>query len=409
MAAIAEDIFLDKGKVPNLNIDSDLKSLIPAISEAELEALEQSLTKEGCRDPLIVWLEENTLLDGHNRYEICRRLGIEVAVLRYSMEDRLEAQIWMRRNQVARRNLTDDQRAVNAARLVLLETEKSKRDRAKKAGEKRSAAAKRDDQGKMMPSLLGDVSSKLESTDEQPEPRKRDTPKRTQISKESAVSERKVKNALEIEKADPDLLNKVEAGEIKLSDATREIKRKAVIENLESVAVKEAKELAGEYDVIVIDPPWPMKKIERDERPNQSEFEYPTMTEEELAAMKMPAASDCHLWLWTTQKFMPMAFRLLDAWDFKYTCTFVWHKPGGFQPIGLPQYNAEFALYARKGAPKFIDTKAFNTCFEAPRGKHSEKPEEFYEVVRRVTAGRRIDIFNRRAIEGFDVYGKEAG
>jgi len=190
--------------------------------------------------------------------------------------------------------------------------------------------------------------------------------------------------------------------------ALREAKRQEVIANLESVEVREAKAIAGLYDVIVIDPPWPMQKIERDERPNQSEFDYPTMTEDELSDMEMPSSDDCHLWLWTTHKFMPMAFRLLDAWRFKYICTFVWHKNGGFQPFGLPQFNCEFALYAHKGNPQFIDTKAFNVCFDAPRTKHSEKPESFYDVVRRVTAGRRIDMFNRRKIEGFDVWGKEA-
>jgi hypothetical protein len=44
---------------------------------------------------------------------------------------------------------------------------------------------------------------------------------------------------------------------------------------LYSIEAKQAKEIAGLYDVIVVDPPWPMEKIERDERPNQSEFEYP--------------------------------------------------------------------------------------------------------------------------------------
>lgn len=164
----------------------------------------------------------------------------------------------------------------------------------------------------------------------------------------------------------------------------------------------------GKYDVVVIDPPWPMEKIEREVRPNQTALDYPVMTEDELAQLKIPSAKDCHLWLWTTHKFLPMALRLAPQWGFKYVCTFVWHKPGGFQPVGLPQYNCEFAIYCRKGSPKFKSTKAFPVCFEAPRGKHSEKPSKFYDVVRRVCAGKKIDMFNRREIKGFEQWGNEA-
>ncbi len=165
----------------------------------------------------------------------------------------------------------------------------------------------------------------------------------------------------------------------------------------------------GKYDVIVIDPPWPMEKIEREVRPNQSSaIDYPVMTEEELAVLKLPSGPNCHMWLWTTHKFLPMALRLIPQWKFKYVCTFVWHKPGGFQPVGLPQYNCEFALYCRKGAPKFKTTKALPVCFNAPRGKHSEKPSEFYEVVSRVTSGKRIDMFSRRDIKGFTGWGNES-
>ena len=162
------------------------------------------------------------------------------------------------------------------------------------------------------------------------------------------------------------------------------------------------------YNVIVIDPPWPMEKIEREVRPNQVGFDYDVMNEDELSGLNIPYDNNSHIWLWTTHRFLPMAFRLLDKWGMKYVCTFTWHKTGGFQPVGLPQYNCEFVLYARVGTPKFISTKDFSVCFNAPRGKHSEKPEEFYDILRRVTDGRRLDMFNRRKIEGFDSWGKEA-
>ena len=199
------------------------------------------------------------------------------------------------------------------------------------------------------------------------------------------------------------------------TEAGRDFTQQSMIregDRIKNVAIGKRKSQAprGKYDVIVIDPPWPMKKTEREVRPNQSsEIDYPTMTEDELAQLKIPAADDCHLWLWTTHRFLPMALRLLPCWDFKYVCTFVWHKPGGFQPHGLPQYNCEFALYARRGSPKFAETKAFPVCFQAARGGHSEKPQDFYEMVRRVTGTcRRLDMFNRRKIVGFKSWGNEA-
>jgi N6-adenosine-specific RNA methylase IME4 len=168
----------------------------------------------------------------------------------------------------------------------------------------------------------------------------------------------------------------------------------------------------GPFDVVVIDPPWPVQKIDREVRLNQDAFDYPTMTEEELLAfwrqdMTSRLQADCHLLVWTTQKFLPTALAFIDSIGFRYVLTFVWHKAGGFQPIGLPQYNCEFAVYARRGAPVFIDTKDFDCCFEAPRREHSRKPDVFYDTIRRVTGGSRIDVFSREPREGFAQYGNE--
>jgi N6-adenosine-specific RNA methylase IME4 len=151
-----------------------------------------------------------------------------------------------------------------------------------------------------------------------------------------------------------------------------------------------------------------MEKIERDCRENQVLSDYPTMTEEELAALYLPMAEHCHVFVWATQKYLPIAFRLIERWGLRRVCDFVWHKGGGFQPFGLPQFNHEYVVYARKGSPVFVDTKDFRTCFTGARREHSVKPEEFYAMVRRVTAGRRLDMFSRREIEGFDSWGQEA-
>ena len=131
-----------------------------------------------------------------------------------------------------------------------------------------------------------------------------------------------------------------------------------------------------------------------------------TMSLDEIAAFKLPAADDCHLFCWTTQNFLFDAGQILDGWGFHYACPFVWLKPGGFQLLGLPQYNIEIVLYGRKGTPTFIEPKTSNR-FEGARREHSRKPDEFYDMIRRVTAGPRIDIFSREPREGFDQYGNE--
>ena len=396
--------------IDGITIDHIFAGYIPDLSDEELSQLEANLVENGgARDPLVVWRNggKDILLDGHNRYEICTRLALRYEIDPLEFETRDEAADWIDRNQLGRRNLSRQDyklllgRRYNRAKKRPHEAGAMKG----KAVDKKSTACSLAEEHGVDEKTVRRAGKFAESVEKA---------KAIDPAIEAKVSAGKappraavVKAAALLEKA-PERAREIIEGGKKMADVIREEKRAEVVAKLESVEAKKAKALAGHYDVIVIDPPWPMEKIERDVRPNQSEFDYPTMTEADLAAMKMPAADDCHMWLWTTHRFLPMALRLLDAWKFKYVCTFVWHKPGGFQPIGLPQYNCEFAVYARRGTPQFIDTKAFSVCFDAPRGKHSEKPEAFYEVVRRVTAGRRIDIFNRREIDGFDVWGKES-
>ena len=58
------------GKELNITINEELRSFIDPLTAIEYEALERSLLAEGCRDALVLWGE--VLIDGHNRYDICR-------------------------------------------------------------------------------------------------------------------------------------------------------------------------------------------------------------------------------------------------------------------------------------------------------------------------------------------------
>ncbi|WP_413673066.1 hypothetical protein ACEN9H_29710 [Massilia cellulosiltytica] len=100
----------------NLIIDPEFKALIPPLQEEEYAALEQSILRDGCRDALVVW--NNILVDGHNRYEICKRNNKSFRTTTLERVDSREsAMAWMINNQLARRNLTDFQRSDLALKM----------------------------------------------------------------------------------------------------------------------------------------------------------------------------------------------------------------------------------------------------------------------------------------------------
>jgi hypothetical protein len=92
-----------------LTIDPEFRDLIQPLTDEEKTELEASLKSSGCRDTLVCW--GDTLLDGHNRYEICNRLSIPYATKPVALKDRDAAKEWIITNQLARRNLEKYQRA----------------------------------------------------------------------------------------------------------------------------------------------------------------------------------------------------------------------------------------------------------------------------------------------------------
>jgi hypothetical protein len=96
--------------VTGIKIDREFQNLIPALSTEEREQLEANIVEHGgARDPLVVWQRDDAadiLLDGHNRYEICERLGLPYEVEHLEFDTRDEAADWIDRNQLGRRNLS---------------------------------------------------------------------------------------------------------------------------------------------------------------------------------------------------------------------------------------------------------------------------------------------------------------
>lgn len=98
-----------------MTINQKFKDLIPPLSTEEYQMLKDSIKTDGVRDKLIVW--NGTLIDGHNRYEICQELGISFEMQEIYFESEEEAEEWIMRNQLARRNLSDIERIRIAEKL----------------------------------------------------------------------------------------------------------------------------------------------------------------------------------------------------------------------------------------------------------------------------------------------------
>jgi hypothetical protein len=90
----------------DIRIDPEFASLIPALSDDEFRQFLASILAEGCRDPLIVWQEENILLDGHNRIAICREHERPYTVVLRSFPSREAAREFILHTQLGRRNIS---------------------------------------------------------------------------------------------------------------------------------------------------------------------------------------------------------------------------------------------------------------------------------------------------------------
>jgi hypothetical protein len=113
----------------NIQIDSEFQALIPPLSAEERAQLEANLLADGCRDPLVVWETsdgQNILIDGHNRYEICTRLGSSYEVEWMQFDSRSAVIEWIIKNQFGRRNLSDYQRGVLALRMKPIMEERAR-------------------------------------------------------------------------------------------------------------------------------------------------------------------------------------------------------------------------------------------------------------------------------------------
>lgn len=162
------------------------------------------------------------------------------------------------------------------------------------------------------------------------------------------------------------------------------------------------------FQTIYADPPWRYDHSLSNSR--EIENQYPTMSLEAICELRIAqiAAEDSVLFLWATSPKLSEALQVIAAWGFDYKTCAVWDK----QKIGMGYYfrqQHELLLVATKGSPVTPESSVRRaSVFSYPRGEHSKKPIEFYDLLEQMYPHhRKIELFCRAPRSGWHAWGNQ--
>lgn len=160
------------------------------------------------------------------------------------------------------------------------------------------------------------------------------------------------------------------------------------------------------YQVIYADPPWRYSFSKSKSR--KIENQYPTMTVEDICKMEIPTDDNAVLYMWATAPKLEEAFKVMEAWGFKYKTHAIWDK----QAMGMGYWfrgQHELLMVGVKG--KFSPPSSslrISSVISEKRSKHSKKPNKVRDYISSwYPESDRLELFARTTSEGWDVFGNE--
>lgn len=350
-----------------------IASIFPMMPDADRLELQADIQHRGMIEPL--WIYQGQILDGRNRYQACKALGLDPKTQVYDGNDPIGFVLSMN---LHRRHLTASQKAAIAAEaLPIFESEAKKRQATSTGG------------------------SKPQLTAQMPEAAKGEA--REQAAKAFGVSPRYISEAKAIKEDLPDVFERLKSGKKTLTAARREVQREK--------ATKAAPPLpTDKFRVLYADPPWKYgDQLTEDYGPTR--FHYPALTITQLCALPIAdlATDTAVLFMWVTSPILPECFAVIRAWGFEYKASFVWDKI----KHNMGHYNSvrhEFLLVCTRGSCLPDTRTLIDSVQTIERTEHSAKPEAFRQIIDQLyTHGKKLELFARGdTVRGWDRWGNDA-
>lgn len=198
-------------------------------------------------------------------------------------------------------------------------------------------------------------------------------------------------------------LNKAVEEDLSVRDLRREIHKEKYNSDISGSKLPNDK-----FRIIYADPPWQYGN-DRTYFGGDQVSHYPSMTIDELCNMpiKELAEDNSVLFLWVTSPTLRESFDIIDAWGFEYKSSFVWDKI----KHNMGHYNSvrhEFLLICTRGSCTPDNIKLYDSVLSIERTEHSAKPEEFRHIIESIyTYGNKLELFSRKNVDGWTVYGNQ--
>ena len=372
--------------------------IFPRMTAAEYAALRDDIKANGQREP--IWVFDGQIIDGRHRAQACEEIGIEPAVREYDGDESGLVGFVVSLN-LHRRHLDESQRSLVAARLATLP---------KGANQHASIDAPSQAQAADLLNVSRPSVQRAREVLVNGAPELVAAVERGEVSVSAAASVAEMPKEAQAEiiaRGEREILEAAKAIRTKKAE-TRRAKR---VEKIVEISKGNAPlgQIAERYPVIYADPPWRYENIETESR--AVENQYPTMALDEIKALDLDAITldDCVLFMWATSPKLAEAFEVLNAWGFEYRTCAVWDK----QKIGMGYYfrqQHELLLVAVRGQPLTpAPANRPSSVLSFPRGEHSAKPAEVYELIEAMYPELpKLEMFCRSPRDGWGAWGNQA-